>query len=407
MKRILIISQYFYPESFRVNDLASNLVKRGYRVTVLTGYPNYPQGKFYSGYRFWRQPHAAKMHEGVSIIRLPILPRGKSKLGLILNYFSFWILGHLFVLFTRRRFDLVFTYGISPIFQGAIANHYARKFKVKSFLYLMDFWPYSIAAVDGIRNRFVLKQIGAISQRIYTKTDQILISSPGYLEDLVKMDIPSEKVFYWPQYHEAFYRPLPKDFKLTPEINDDGKFKICFTGNLGYGQGILEFLAYLQAYQDELRKMGMILYFIGDGRAKTEILSFINVHGLNDLVIMISRQAPDKIAQYLANCDVALLLIKNDTYMTKVLPAKVSSYVGCQKPIFCVSDGNLASYIHQNKLGKATDGFDHVTIHQSLKWMYESFKAGTFNQLFPMDDHFQSELLLSELESLWQSIDEI
>jgi hypothetical protein len=401
MKRILIISQYFYPESFRINDLASNLVKRGYQVTVLTGYPNYPQGRFLSGYRFWKKPPSSKVYEGVSIVRLPILPRGKSKIGLILNYLSFWILGHLFVLFTRRRFDLVFTYGTSPLFQGSIANHYARKFKVNSFLYLMDFWPYSITAVDGIKNPYILKWITSISRRIYLKTDRILISSKGYQDDLVKMGIPSKKIYYWPQYHESFYRPLPKNFNKTPEIKDDTNFKVCFTGNLGYGQGILEFLDYINLYQNDLRKMGVIFYFIGDGRAKTETILTIHNYKLDNLITMIPRQPPEMIAQYLANCDIALLLIKNNPYMTKALPAKVSSYVGCKKPIFCVSDGDLAFFIKQNRLGKVTNGFNHANIHKAFKWMYENFMKGKFKKLFPMGDIFQFEVLFGELENLF------
>jgi hypothetical protein len=401
MKNILIVSQYFYPESFRINDIASNLVKRGYKVTVLTGYPNYPEGNFYPGYTFFKQPKGSKTFENVSIIRLPIFPRGKRKIGLILNYFSFWILGHIFVLFTRLRFDLVFTYGVSPLFQGGIANHYARKFKVSSFLYLMDFWPFSISAVNGIRNGFLIKLVASISRKIYLKTNRILISSQGYRSDLIKMGISSEKIFYWPQYHESFYRPLTKNFHLTPEIKDDSNFKLCFTGNFGYGQGIIEFLLYLQTYQNELRRLGTIFYFIGDGRAKSELQRFILDYGINDLAILIPRQTPEKITQYLANIDVALLLIKNDISMTKVLPAKVSSYVGCKKPIFCVANGDLSNFINENKLGIGTNGFEHHVIHKNLYLLFKRFKQGTLKDLLPIEDCFQSEVLLNQLDFLF------
>jgi hypothetical protein len=401
MKRILIISQYFYPESFRINDLSSKLVKRGYQVTVLTGYPNYPQGRFFPGYRFWKKPLSSRVYEGVSIIRLPILPRGNTKLGLALNYLSFWILGHFFVLFTRRRFDLVFTYGISPIFQGAIANHYARKFKVKSFLYLMDFWPYSITAVNGIKNSQILKLITSIITRIYLKTDLILISSLGYQDDLVKMGIPPKKICYWPQYHESFYRLLPKNFIKTPEIKNDRKFKFCFTGNLGYAQGILEFLGYLNAYQNELRNNGLIFYFIGDGRAKADVIKLINIYRINDLAIIIGHQPSEKIPQYLANCDLALLLIKNDNYMTKVLPAKVATYVGCHKPIFCVSNGNLADFIYNNKLGYVTNSFEFKVIHLSLMKVVKNFSK-TFKVKYK--NIFSSEILLDELDNILKKV---
>jgi hypothetical protein len=117
MKRILIISQYFYPERFRVNDLASQLVKKGFKVTVLTGLPNYPEGKFFKGFNLFMRKKE-NQYEGVEIIRLPVFSRGRNKVSLAINYFSFLFFGYLFAILTKRKFDTVFTYGISPILQA-------------------------------------------------------------------------------------------------------------------------------------------------------------------------------------------------------------------------------------------------------------------------------------------------
>ena len=130
MKKVLIVSQYFYPENFRINDIAVQLVKRGFDVTILTGLPNYPSGRYFQGFNIFKTKKDVA-YQGVKIIRLPIFSRGKAKISLPLNYLSFWFLGSMFSLFTRKKFDVVFTYGISPILQGSIANIYAKRFKVR------------------------------------------------------------------------------------------------------------------------------------------------------------------------------------------------------------------------------------------------------------------------------------
>ncbi len=293
MKKILIVSQYFYPENFRVNDIASQLVQRGFDVTVLTGIPNYPSGKFFKGFSIFKTKKEI-LYQGVKVIMLPILARGKNKVGLALNYLSFWFFGSLFSLFTSKKFDLVFTYGISPILQGSIANIYARRFKVKSYLYLMDFWPYSIEAVDGIRNKLILKYLGMISKSIYLKSDKILISSQGYESDLIKFGVDPSKIIYWPQYHEDFYKPLQDDYSTTPELNPN-RFNITFTGNLGYAQGLDSFIEFIKEYKDKLAHIGCMFNFIGDGRAKIELKEQVFHYHLENLVTFMDQMKSEQI----------------------------------------------------------------------------------------------------------------
>lgn len=365
-KHILVISHVFFPENFRINDLSIRLFEMGYDITVLTGNPNYPQGKFYKGYP-WRLKFKYEQYHGVNVIRMPIFARGKHKLSLIINYFSIWLWGHIFVLFTRKKFDLVFTYGLSPIFQTSIGLHYAKKFKVPSWLYLMDFWPFSIEAVDGLRSKALLSWIAKVSYRMYRRSDKILISSLGYEQDLIEVGVAKHNIYYWPQYHEDFYQPLKRDMKLTPEIIDDDSFKLIFTGNIGYGQGIKEFIEYIKVEKNNLQSLNVKFYFMGEGRAKSELVQETKNYSLETLITFLPGRNAHLVPQYLANVDAALLLIKNNPYLTKVLPAKVASYVGCNKRIFCVSDGQLAEFIESNKFGISSHSFDFNQITASLQ----------------------------------------
>ena len=133
-KHILVISQYFYPEQFRINDICSEWVKRGHRVTVLTGIPNYPLGKFYRGYGWFR--NRRETWNGVEIIRIPIVSRGKSVFRLVLNYYSFVISGWFWKAFTKLKPDLIFTFEVSPMTQALIGTWFSKRRKIPGYLSL-------------------------------------------------------------------------------------------------------------------------------------------------------------------------------------------------------------------------------------------------------------------------------
>jgi len=398
MKKILVVSQYFYPENFRINDIAIQLVKKGFDVTVLTGLPNYPKGKYFKGFNIFRT-NKDRYYEGVKIIRLPILPRGTSKLSLALNYLSFFFLGLIFAKFTNRKFDLVFTYGISPILQGAIGNTYAQRMVIKSFFYLMDFWPYSIEAVDGIKSKLIIKLIGKISRRIYLNSDKILISSLGYQEDLIKLGVDSSKILYWPQYHEDYYIPFKIDFSLTPELKPNF-FNFTFTGNIGAAQGLNFFLEFIKDYQKDLVGLNCNFNFIGDGRVKSQLKDYVIKHNLEKLVTFIDAIESIRIPQLLANSKVALLIIKDNPYMNKVLPAKISSYIGCKIPILGICANPLADFIEKNQFGIATFSYEKSIIMNRIKEIvkaYEKVKVKAINT----EDKFQKEKLIDQLITLF------
>ena len=270
-KHILFIAQVFYPEVFRSNDLATEFVKRGYKVTVLTGIPNYPEGEFFEGYDC--KHNLEEDWNGVHILRIPVVPRGHSSLQLIRNYHSFAASGKKWVRKHNIDADLVFTFETSPMSQALIGAWYGKKYHVPVFLYAQDLWPENVEAVTGIHNKLILGGINKMVDYIYKWTDEIFATSPSFVEDIVnrKVPVPKEKDHYWPQYAEEFYKPVnpPSEGKegadsyISTLINTK-ELKIAFTGNLGMAQG-LDVLPKAAAL---LKDCPVKFVIVGDGRYK-------------------------------------------------------------------------------------------------------------------------------------------
>ena len=221
-KRILVISQYFYPESFRINDICTEWVKRGYDVTVLTGIPNYPQGKFFDGYS-WTKKRKEKWN-GVKIIRIPLIARGHHSIGLVLNYFSFVISGWVWKLITKVKADYVFTFEVSPMTQALVGVWYAKKHHIPHYIYVQDLWPENVETVLGIHSPIVVKPINKMVDYIYNNSKIILATSPSFVKNIESRAGSSRKgkVVYLPQYAEEFYQPIPN--AKSEMIPDDGAF---------------------------------------------------------------------------------------------------------------------------------------------------------------------------------------
>ena len=201
-KHLLVITQYFYPEQFRINDICEEWEKKGYRVTVLTGIPNYPQGKFYKGYGFFRK--RSEEYKGIKIIRIPIIPRGQNSIMLILNYLSFVIAGFIWTIFTRLKADYVFIYEVSPFTQALPGIWYAKKRKISSYIYITDLWPENVEIVTGIKNKFVIGTIELMVKYVYKNCTRIFTSSKSFIKAINKRGVPFDKLEFWPQYAEDF-----------------------------------------------------------------------------------------------------------------------------------------------------------------------------------------------------------
>lgn len=398
-KHILIISQYFYPEQFRINDIALEWVKRGYKVSVLTGIPNYPLGKFYNGYGWFTK--RKEIWNGINIIRIPLFPRGKKTSGLILNYISFVVSGFFWKCFSKLKADLVFTFEVSPMTQALIGVWYAKKHKIPNYLYVQDLWPENVEIVTGIHSKVVIEPISKMVNYIYKNCNKIFATSPSFVTEIRKR-IPDSKnnVIYWPQYAEEFYRPLPQ--KNMSEIVDDNRFKIIFTGNIGKAQG-LEILPLAAKNLKDNGINNIAFFIVGDGRQKAQLESDIQALGVEDMFCLIGYQPTEKIPELLAACDVAFVSFANNPLLKNTIPAKLQSYMACGMPILASAAGETERIIYEARCGICCEIGNATVLANGINELRSSnLTEMSRNSRTYFKKHFQKQDLMDEMDAYFE-----
>lgn len=402
---ILVISQYFYPEEFRINDICKEWIKRGYQVTVVTGIPNYPQGRFFDGYGWFKR--RKETYEGIRIIRLPIVPRGSNSLTLVLNYMSFVISGFFWKLFTGVKADKVFIFEVSPMTQALAGVWYAKRRKIPCCIYVQDLWPENVEAVMGIRNRQIIGAINKMVDYIYRNCSMILTTSPSFVRRLeeraaVRTQDGIKKVRYWPQYAEEFYVPAEK--MSLEDMPEDSAFKIVFTGNIGYAQG----LSILPTTAEKLkeRKINCKFVIIGDGRYRTELETALEDRGVKDMFRMLGRKAPEEIPGYLAHCDAAFVSFAENQLFSMTIPAKLQSYMACGMPILAAATGETRRIIEEAECGWVVPMGDAQLLAKTIKSVVESSASirskMAENAIDYYSKNFSKKLLFDQLETMWK-----
>ncbi len=400
-KHILVITQYFYPEQFRINDMVHEWVKRGYKVTVLTGIPNYPMGKYFEGYDL--KHHRHEIWNSVEIIRIPIIARGSSSIGMIANYVSFVVSGFFWNLVNSVRYDLVFMFEVSPMTQCLIGVWYKKKHHIPLYLYVQDLWPENVEIVTGIHSQVVLKPIGYMVNKIYRSCDHIFATSPSFVKEIQKR-CPGEekKVSYWPQYAEEFYRPIPRTdaMKNCPEIPNNDSFKIIFTGNIGKAQGldILPKAAKLLKEQNLNKPVSFII--VGDGREQYNFVATCREAGVENMFVMTGRKSEKHIPDMVACCDAAILTFMDNELFTKTIPAKLQSYMACGIPIIASVSGESKRIIQEACCGLCSSIGDEKSLADNIRLMMDNpelCQMGINARKF-FEKNYDKQLLMDQIE---------
>ena len=396
-KHILVVSQYFYPEQFRINDICCEWVKRGYKVTVLTGIPNYPQGTFYEGYDLKHKRY--EEWNGVKIIRIPLTERKSGSVRLAMNYMSFVASGFVWKTMTSIKADFVFIFEVSPMTQALNGVWYAKKHKIPCYLYVQDLWPENVEIVTGIHSPAVIKPIRKMTDYIYKNCDHIFATSPSFVEEIQKR-CPGEesKVTYWPQYAEEFYQPVEKTAVL--EIPDDDSFKVVFTGNIGQAQG-LEILPKAAAL---LKDENVRFIIIGDGRNKDEFIRQIEECGVEGRFILIDRQPAERIPEMLACCDAAFLSFMDNELFSKTIPAKLQSYMACGMPIIASAIGETKRIINEAECGICCPIGDEKALADGIRSLmrYKDIEIMGTNALDYSKNNFDKNALMDEMDQYYK-----
>lgn len=396
--RVLIVCQYFWPETFRINDLAVKLVARGHDVSVLTGLPNYPIGRFYSGYSYFGPYLDSK--DGVKIHRVPLFPRLKGKgWQLVLNYLSFMFTASLWGVLNRKKYDAVLIYQLSPVFQAVPGILISKLKRLPVLFYVQDLWPDSLEATGAVKNATILRLIEKFVLRLYRESALILTQSRAFIERISHQGIPSNRIEYLPNAAEDFYRPVDPSSVSDPFEGVPLGFRVLFAGNLGKAQSLETIIETAKILSDHI---DIQFVFLGDGREREFLESEILRLNLSKTVRYLGARPASQMPVFFAHSDVLLVTLRDEKPFSMTVPSKVQSYLACGRPIISNVRGETALVIQESGAGISCEPESPEKLADTVFKMYrlkrqEREEMGKRGREYFIKN-FSSETAVSKLE---------
>lgn len=345
--RILIVTQYFWPESFRINDFALGMRDRGHDVTVLTGLPNYPDGTLYPGYSLLSR---RETYHGIRIKRVPLIPRGNSNgPRLLANYASFAAFASVLGPFRcRQKYDIVVVFQASPVTVALPAMIMKWRRRVPMLLWVQDLWPESLSATGAVKSPWILKQVDRFVRHAYRQSDRVLVQSEGFIPHVESRGVPKDRIDYIPNWAEDYFRPVtlaaaaPENTELPPG------FRILFAGNIGVGQSFDTILA---AAEQTRSRPDIQWVVLGDGRDRERVATEIERRQLTATVHLLGRRPVESMPRYYAAADALLITLTKAPIFALTIPSKVQSCLASGKPILAALDGEGSRVVTESDAG--------------------------------------------------------
>lgn len=348
--KILIVSQYYYPEQFIINEIAPELVKCGHDVMVLTGLPNYPNGIIPEEYLHGRKRD--EVINGVRVIRCNETGRRGGKLNLLLNYISFAVSGCRAVKKLSADFDVVLSYQLSPITMASPAVSYKKRYGTPLLLYCLDIWPESAQAHVHSDKGKLYQWISKYSKRIYQSCDKIAVTSEPFIEYMKKVNgIDQDKLSYIPQHADGAM------LEMNLESEDNGIADFMFAGNLGKGQK-LETIIKAAAILNRHETTGFQIHIVGDGSMRQSLEQMAKDEGVAGSIIFHGQQKKTDMPTYYRKADALLLTLRGNNYVGNTMPGKLQTYMTTGKPIFGAINGAARQVIEEADCGACAPAED-------------------------------------------------
>ena len=398
--KVLIISQYFWPENFRINDLVQELVQRGHSVAVLTGIPNYPAGRVFDAYR--QNPKAFEYYGGARVWRVPMLARGHGAVRLFLNYLSFVIGACLFGPWQLRgqQTDVIFVFEPSPVTVGLPAILLGQIKRAPVVFWALDLWPETLAAIGVVRSPRVLGWVGHLVKFIYERCTLVLGQSRGFLESIARYCSDVRKIRYFPSWaEEVFNQP---DLVPAPEVPVlEGTFNVLFAGNIGEAQDLP---AVLDAAESLKHNPAIRWLIVGDGRKSDWLLEEVARRGLQDNVLLLGRFPVERMPSFYAHAGALLVSLKKDPVFSMTIPGKVQSYLMAGVPLVGMLDGEGAKVITEANAGLVcaagdASGLAAVVLQMAAMRADQRHQLGANGRAFAQKE-FGRSLLMDRLDVL-------
>lgn len=385
---ILVVCQYYYPEPFRISDICETLVKNGHEVTVITGLPNYPEGRVLDNYRSGKK--RKEVINGVRVIRCFEIGRGNSNMQLFMNYLSFSVSASFKAVLLKDKFDVIFVNQLSPVLMAIPAIFYKNKHNKKMLLYCLDLWPDSLAA-GGIReSSFIYKVFKRLSKWIYSSADSIAVTSnrfKEYYKNTLGMNI--DNIIHLPQYAEDL-------FSGSVEVTKENKFNFVFAGNIGDMQSVETII---KAANELRERSDITFHIVGDGSKLEECKLLSNELDLEN-IIYYGRRPVSEMPQYYGLADAMLITLKDNKNISYTLPGKVQSYMAASKPIIGSINGEANQVITDAKCGSVCSaenykGLANLIIEFCNSDNKEEMAKNSYNYYI---SHYSKEKFISKLE---------
>lgn len=400
--RVLIVSQYFWPESFRINDVAKTLLERGIEVEVLTGKPNYPRGEIFAGYCAWNCQR--ETHQGIDITRIPLLARGCSAVRLAGNYLSFVASGLLIApwMLRGKKIDVIFIYAPSPVLQAIPAIFLGWIKGCPVVLWVQDLWPESLSATGHVQNLAILKLVRWVVRFIYGHVDLLLVQSRAF-EARVRILAGNTPIAYYPNSVDDIFAQSACGEPPVVEGLDHG-FPVMFAGNIGAAQAvdvIVEAATLLQEFPD--------IHFVvlGDGSSREGMLKQIQQRGLSNIHLP-GRFPIETMPGFMQKASALLVTLANRPIFAATVPNKVQAYLASGRPIIACLNGEGARIVTEAGAGFATPAENARALADTILRLYrlpadEREKMGANGRQY-YQKHFDHDHLIDELIGHLQAV---
>lgn len=393
--RVLLVTQYFWPENFSINGVVKTLVEKGIEVEVLTGKPNYPRGEMFAGYRAWGCRRES--FQGVEINRIPLLARGRGAWGLALNYLSFIISGLLFApwMLRGKSYDVIFVYAPSPILQAIPAIFLGWLKGGHVVLWVQDLWPESISATGRVKNRPTIKLVEQVVRFIYRHVDLLLVQSRAF-EAPVRALASKTPIVYQPNsVDDIFAKPATQEI---PQVEALGQgFSVMFAGNVGSAQAvevIVEAASILKSFAD------IHFVILGDGSAREWMVKEQRQRRLHNLHLL-GRFPVETMPGFMQKASALLVTLADQPIFAATVPNKVQAYMAAGRPIIACLNGEGARLIVEAEAGFATPAEDAKALADTILRLYwlppsEREKMGDNGRRY-YQEHFNHDRLVDQL----------
>lgn len=367
--KILLISQYFWPETFIINELAKCIVEQGHTVEVLTAKPNYPNGDVFDGYSILGTS-SELFNETIPVHRIPIFPRGKGgAVRLLLNYLSFVMSGILYFpkFIKAKKFDMIFVFAPSPITSVIPAIYIKKRFKVPLTVWVQDLWPESLSATGFVKNKVVINLVGKMVSAIYNASDMILAQSCAFVPPIAKY-APEHKIAYYPNSYrdttqnQVEGKVLCKDLLSLLEQNKC----FVFAGNLGTAQS-LDTLVNAAMRLKHLPDCKLVL--VGSGSMSDWVSQQMQTKQLDNLIVAGRYPSCDMPAIF-SRATALVVTLRKDEIFRYTIPSKIQAYLEAGRPIIAALDGEGGRIIEEAGAGFSSDAEDSLALSQNIERLY-------------------------------------